>query len=161
VYNNSVMTATNHMLTGAVIAAAVRQPLLVVPLAFLSHFILDMFPHFGVAESDSMERNKHPLFRAVLTLDLVVLFAALIAVPLFFDTNVPGWVLLLGMLSAWVPDIVWIAHFYHDHKGHERKRPTRLTRFHQKIQWFERPPGIVTEVIWFAGSLTLLAIIAS
>ena len=155
------MTATNHMLTGAVIAAAVRQPLLVVPLAFLSHFILDMFPHFGVAESDSSERNNHPLFRAVLTLDLTVLAIALVAVPLLFNSDVPGWVLLLGMLSAWIPDVVWIAHFYHDHKGHTRKPPIRLTRFHQKIQWFERPPGIITEIIWFAGSLTALALIAS
>jgi len=155
------MTASNHMLTGAVIAAAVREPLLVVPLAVLSHFILDAFPHFGVAESDTKERNNHPLFRAVLTLDLLVLFAALILVPIIFSGHVAWWVLLLGMVSAYIPDVVWLAHFYHDKKGHTRKPPMRLTRFHQKIQWFERPPGIVTEIIWFGGSLAILAAIAA
>jgi len=149
------------MLTGAVIAAMVREPLLVVPLAVLSHFVLDAFPHFGVEESDTLERNNHPLFRAVLTLDLLVLFTALIFVPILFHGAVQWWVLLLGMLMAWIPDAVWLVHFYHDKKGHLRKPPNRLTRFHQKIQWFEHPPGIVTEIIWFGGSLAALALIAS
>lgn len=154
------MTATNHMLTGAVIAAAVQQPILVVPLAFLSHFVLDAFPHFGVEESDSAARNNHPLFRAVLTIDLIILFLALIFVPILFHQGVSWWILLLGMLAAYAPDVVWLSHFYHDHKGHIRKEPIRLTKFHQKIQWFERPPGLITEIIWFAGVITALTIIA-
>jgi hypothetical protein len=161
VYNGTVMTATNHMLTGAVIAAAVQQPLLVVPLAFLSHFVLDMFPHFGVEESDTLARNNHPLFRAVLLADLIILFTALLLVPLLFHTAVSWWILLLGMLAAWLPDVVWLAHFWHDRKGHVRKAPIGLTRFHQKIQWFERPHGIITEIIWFAGAITTLTIIAA
>jgi hypothetical protein len=156
-----VMTATNHMLTGAVIAAAVQQPVLVVPLALLSHFVLDAFPHFGVEESDSAARNNHPLFKAVLTIDLIVLFAALLFVPMIFDTHVPAWVLLVGMMAAYAPDVVWLSHFWHDRQGHPRKAPGRLTRFHQKIQWFERPPGIIAEIIWFAGALTALALIAA
>jgi hypothetical protein len=156
------MTATNHMLTGAVIAATVRQPLLVVPLAFLSHFVLDVFPHFGVEESDTAARNNHPLFKTVLSLDLIILSLALIIIPItLHGQDLPWWVLLLGMLAAWVPDIVWIDHLYRDMKGHVRKPPHRLTRFHQKIQWFERPPGIITEVIWLAGSITVLVLVTS
>lgn len=160
-YNDTVMTATNHMLTGAVIAAAVQQPWLVVPLAFASHFVLDAFPHFGVEESDTAERNNHPLFRLVLKVDLIILFIALIAVPILLSGSVSWWVLLLGMLAAWIPDVVWLSHFWHDHKGHVRKKPIRLTKFHQKIQWFEKPPGIITEIIWFGGAIATLAIIAT
>jgi hypothetical protein len=148
------------MLTGAVIAAAVQQPLLVVPLAFISHFVLDMFPHFGVEESDTAARNNHPLFRAVLMADLMTLALALIFVPIVFSNHVSWWILLIGMFAAWIPDIVWIIHFWHDRRGHERKKPTGLTRFHQKIQWFERPPGLITEIIWLGGALTALALIA-
>jgi hypothetical protein len=153
------MTATNHMLTGAVIAAAVQQPLLVVPLAFVSHFVLDMFPHFGVEESDTAARNNHPLFRIVLTADLVILALVLVLVPILFNDHVSGWILLLGMIAAWIPDVVWIVHFWRDRRGYERKKPIALTRFHQKIQWFERPPGLITEVIWLGGALAVLSLV--
>ncbi|MFO7948501.1 MAG: hypothetical protein R6V19_16985 [Armatimonadota bacterium] len=51
------MMATPHMLTGAVIGSTMpRRPWLALPLAFASHFVLDVVPHvdshtyFGVAE---------------------------------------------------------------------------------------------------------------
>lgn len=42
------MIATNHALTGAAIAVVIKQPILAIPLAFVSHFICDAIPHFGV-----------------------------------------------------------------------------------------------------------------
>lgn len=155
------MTATNHMLTGAVIAAAVHQPWLVVPLALVSHFVLDSLPHFGVAEGDIRARNRHPLFRTVLAVDLAILFTALLLIPLLFSGKVSGWILLAGMLAAWLPDVVWVSHFWHDRQGHAKKEPVWLTRFHQKIQWFERPFGLIVEVLWLAGTLAALSLIAS
>jgi hypothetical protein len=149
------------MLTGAVIAAAVQQPWLVVPLALVSHFVLDSLPHFGVAESDSHERNTHPLFRAVLTVDVIVLLTALVVIPLLFSDKVSGWVLLTGMLAAWIPDVVWVTHFWRDHKGHAKRQPAWLTTFHQKIQWFERPPGLIIEILWLAGTVAVLSMIAA
>ena len=60
---------TNHMVTGAVIALVVKQPALALPLAFLSHFVLDALPHYG-------ERGEEQMFsrltRAVIVTDLVV-----------------------------------------------------------------------------------------
>jgi hypothetical protein len=44
------MTGFNHGMAGAVIALTVKQPVLAVPLAFLSHFATDMIPHFGLDE---------------------------------------------------------------------------------------------------------------
>jgi len=155
------MTATNHMLTGAVIAAVVQQPLLVAPLAFISHFLLDMVPHFGVEESDTAERNNHPIFRTVLFIDLAILFAALLCVPILFSGEVSWWVLLLGMLSAWIPDAVWLMHYWYDYKGHVRKEPNRLTKFHQKIQWFEEPHGLIVEVLWLTGAVAVLFVVSS
>lgn len=155
------MTATNHMMTGAVIAAAVQQPWLVLPLAFLSHFTLDMLPHFGIKESDSKARNRHPFFRSVLLADIAILLVALVLIPVLFSGSVSWWILLLGMLAAWLPDAVWVTHFWHDHKGRQRKEPMWLTRFHQKIQWFEKPLGLVTEVIWLVGTFVVLGMIAS
>lgn len=149
------------MMTGAVIAAIVQQPLLVVPLAILSHFVLDTFPHFGVRENgDIRERDAHPLFRTVLVADLVILFTALVAIPLLMDKTVAWWVVALGMLAAWIPDVVWVHRTVRAHKGHAHKEPMLLTRFHQKIQWFERPPGLVTEIVWLGATLAVLIAIA-
>ncbi len=143
------------MITGAAIAAAVQRPLLVIPLAFISHFILDVFPHFGVHHKSDTERNSHPMFRTVLIIDLSLVALLLIGLPLIMHQTVNWWIVLLGMLTAWIPDTVWLRHFWHDRKGIKRTDPVWLTRFHQKIQWFEKPPGLIAEVIWL-GVMGLL-----
>ncbi len=143
------------MITGAVIAAAVQRPLLVIPLAFISHFMLDILPHFGVRHKNDTERNAHPMFKTVLAIDLALVALLLIGLPLVMHQAVNWWIVLVGMLTAWIPDTVWIHHFLHDRKGIERTAPVWLTRFHQKIQWFERPLGIIAEVIWL-GAMGLL-----
>ena len=52
------MTATNHALSGALIGLAVMQPILALPLAFVSHFMLDAVPHFGFDEHGGHLKNK-------------------------------------------------------------------------------------------------------
>lgn len=46
------MLVTNHVLSGAAIGAAVRNPWLAFPLGVLSHLALDATPHWGEWESD-------------------------------------------------------------------------------------------------------------
>jgi len=41
------MLVTNHVLSGAVLGAAVRKPWLAFPLGFASHLVLDAVPHWG------------------------------------------------------------------------------------------------------------------
>ena len=127
------MTGINHVLTGSAIALAVREPLLVAPLALLSHFILDVTPHFD-----------HPLYQygskyfvkimasdAVLSIGSVILI--MLAVPEL------AWVIALGALMAIIPDFFWIYYYKHN-------RPqTWFFKFHSRIQWYERPPGILVE----------------
>jgi hypothetical protein len=43
----SIMLVTNHVLSGAVIGAVVREPLVALPLGVGSHFLLDSMPHWG------------------------------------------------------------------------------------------------------------------
>lgn len=156
------MTAANHMLTGAVIAAAIQQPLLAIPLAMISHFPLDMIPHFGVLASNSSERNKHPFTLAVVAVDVLLVLGALILIPFAFNESVSWWVMALAMFAAWLPDLVWLAPFWHDHRGHERSKDMHwLTHFHRKIQWFEKPVGIIVELVWLVGVIALLKIMAT
>jgi len=152
------MTATNHMLTGAVVAISIQQPWLVVPLAFISHFVLDSLPHFGINESDASIRNKDLRFLYILAMDVVLAIAFLIYVPLVLHHAVAWWVVLVGMLAAWIPDAVWVRHFMHHLRGNVHHKKSRLSRFHQRIQWFERPPGLIVEVAWFSAMSVFLGL---
>lgn len=40
------MFVTSHLLTGAAIGSVVPNPLLTIPLAFVSHFAMDALPHW-------------------------------------------------------------------------------------------------------------------
>ncbi len=149
------------MLAGAVVATALQQPLLVFPVVIASHFVLDMIPHFGVAEHDPSERNGHPLFHYILTIDVCLVISLLVLLPFIMQGRVSWWVLVTGMFLAWSPDIVWVGEFFRTAKRkREYKRTNKFVRFHQYIQWFEKPWGLVTEVVWFGAMAVLLGVLA-
>lgn len=148
------MTATNHMLTGAVIAVAIKKPALAVPLAFLSHFMLDALPHFGIYEDDVIRRNKHPLFRGVVMVDALLALLTLIGLP-FLVHSLPWWQLELGMLAAYAPDSVWLVRFAREVRSEIWRPGGWFARWHQKIQWSEKPWGLSVEAVW--ASMMLVA----
>ncbi len=68
------MTATNHAVTGAIIGLTVANPVAAVVAALLSHFILDMIPHFG-SDEDFISTMK---FRVMLVVDALLCVALVI-----------------------------------------------------------------------------------
>lgn len=150
------------MLAGAVVAAALHQPLFVFPTALMSHFVLDILPHFGIQEDRPAERNKHPLFRYVIAIDVVLGVALMVFLPGIMDSAVNRWVLVIGMVLAAAPDLVWVRGFISEIRTKtDFGRYGWLSRWHQKIQWFEKPWGLITEVIWFGVMATLLGLLAT
>ena len=146
------MTISNHMLAGTLIAVVIKQPLLALPLAFASHFVLDSLPHFGYEQRGFGELFRHKITYVVQALSIVglVLLAA---------TGVYGWNLaLLAGIIAVSPDLEWgYRYFFFERKGLTPPK-TPLTDFHQKIQWCERSWGIFSEAILFSiGFVILLA----
>lgn len=156
------MTATNHMLAGAVLATTLHNPLLVFPTAVVSHFLLDVLPHFGIKEEEHVQRNSHPLFRYILIIDITLLIALMALLPAILKAGVSRWVLMSGMFLAWAPDLVWVRSFFSElrHKTHFPQY-SWFSRLHQRIQWFEKPWGIVTEVVWFGMMATLLGVLVA
>jgi hypothetical protein len=138
------MTGLNHMLTGTAIALAVRQPILAVPLAFLSHFILDAIPHFD-----------HPLYHYgsryfvfIMASDAVISLSAVTIIMLLVP-QMSG-VIALGAFFAILPDFGWLYYYRHN-------RPQWwFFRFHSKIQWFERPPGALVEASYLIFISTVI-----
>lgn len=146
------MTATNHALTGALIAVALPSPAIAFPLALLSHFVLDATPHFG----------KHPkmhytsrAFMIFLAIDLAIAFMVLTAVSL----AAPGafWLPFVSGLIAVSPDALWFPGYVRNLRGKKPLPLGPISRFHLKIQWAELPQGWIYEIVWFATMLLVLA----
>lgn len=132
------MTAANHALTGAAIAAFVRQPLLALPIALASHFACDALPHFGV----DMKFGSALMYRWLIIDGLVtVMFAVAL---LLIGVEAP-WLLALCGFVAMSPDFMWL---YHGLKKSKRKNYGFLTRIHTNIQWFQKPVGLLFEFAW-------------
>jgi hypothetical protein len=138
------MTATNHALTGAVIALAVKQPALALPLAFLSHFVCDAIPHF-----DTEKDNK--LAKIVIPLDLLLAVILILSFTFLLDTDIQPWLLFGCMALATSPDIVWGWRFYKLRNLRKIIEEPMLvtTRLHQRIQWSETRKGSFVEAPWF------------
>lgn len=137
------MTASNHLAAGAVIATVVSNPLVAVPLAFISHFAMDAMPHYG----DSSKRswfNRH--FQYVLIADLVTSLVLLSYILYLAPQNII--LLTICAAVAVVPDVLWLPYYLADRKQKNREY-SRVAKFLKWIQWGERPWGIIIEVVVF------------
>jgi hypothetical protein len=139
-----VMTGYNHVAVGVLVAVIIKNPVVVVPVAFASHFVLDALPHFKYPEHNS---NK---FLYLLAID----GALCSAIYIFALYKWPHqWLAItLGAFFAALPDFMWL--FYY-------KKPLPKNWFYKFsawIQWGERPWGMLIEIPVFA--LLVFTIIA-
>lgn len=146
------MTATNHSLTGAVIALSIANPAIALPAALASHFVLDSMPHFDFGKESGVTK-KSRLFRWLLLADMTVALAVIVT-SMFLAPH--KW-LLIGLAAglAASPDLMWFPHYLAALKDRV-KRSGPLERFHAWIQWGERPWGSVVEIVWFITALIVL-----
>jgi hypothetical protein len=141
------MQAINHTVTGGLIALTIRQPALVAPLALVSHFVLDVIPHYG--SYPPFRRGTQTYYR-IIALDGV---ASIIA----YNVMVHLWpqyllVISLGVFFSLLPDLLWPLALYVKQRG-----PLwAFFRFHKGIQ-HESGRGIAVEVVWFWLMIRVLA----
>lgn len=87
------MTATGHAVMGTVLAAAIPNPLIGIPLAILSHIACDAFPHWDTGtnlkmNNPSSKKTKNRfVIESFIDLFLSLLIPFLITVFLFPSTN--------------------------------------------------------------------------
>lgn len=98
------MTATSHAIIGTVIAAKVGNPTLAIPLAFASHFVADMVPHWDAGFN--WRKKSENRFFAESVADVIVGFIVsyLLLISLFPSTNLLYAFLLI--IASQLPD--WI-----------------------------------------------------
>lgn len=150
------MTASNHAITGALIAVVVPIPTLAIFASFLAHFVMDALPHFGISQPDALKRNKDKRFIYVLIYDVALAGILLILLPVLLNTVVPIWFSALCMIACMSPDLVWGWRFYNELRTGKEKPKSFFSKFHSLIQWSESPKGALVEVLWAGGIVTIL-----
>jgi len=138
------VTGINHSLTGAATALAVNNPELVIPLAFLSHFAVDVIPHFHATTAPPK------VAKAVVYADFIVTIGLVVWLSVFLKTNVAGWIIFSGAIAALSPDFVWVwRYFKHRDVRKVASEPmSKFSKFHQQIQWSESHWGAIVEACW-------------
>lgn len=136
------MTATNHVVTGALIATYVHNPWLAIPVAFASHFVLDSIPHTRFPEIG----GKNPMrFLIALATDAGVAGSILMTLILL---QPPNWLLLVGCgIAAASPDLMWLYYIIFK-KSKDKAQWPALVKFHARIQK-ESLKFIPIEAVWF------------
>lgn len=144
------MTASNHVVTGALIGAAIANPV-AIPLAFFAHFLLDALPHYSVDEHTGQK------FIFVLSADAGLASAVLITVFLLQPQN---WLLIIlcGIACA-SPDLMWLPRWIVELRGKKPKPMGVVRKLHANIQWAEQEVwwGILVEAVWFSSMLILIS----
>ena len=92
------MLLVPHAFAGALIGIKINNPLISLPLAFLSHFVLDIVPHWNPSSKQWKQKNCLPFLATDLVLSIVI--SALIA----YKYNSP--LIFLNGLVAILPDLL-------------------------------------------------------
>lgn len=133
------MTGLNHSVTGALIGKLLPLPF-AIPLAFVSHFILDALPHFG----EVFEKRKK-LSRSIWVIDTSasIIFLGF----LIFERQ---WAALSCALIAMSPDSAWIYRFIVSERfGRLPPKPENsFNAWHARIQRYESRKGLLFEAMW-------------
>lgn len=138
------MVSSNHMIIGITTAAVLRQPFIILPAAFVSHFIFDAVPHFGFKNQKGFGNAlKFRVTYYVIAFDFISWTIAL------FIAFRLGWLAVIAGLLAASPDLIWTYRYlFYERRGNIPPE-NWFTRFHKWIQWGERPWGIGIEVCTF------------
>lgn len=109
------MLETPHVILGAAIAAKTGNPLLAIPLAFTSHFILEMIPHWNPHINTETKKYGHPTKRstAIIAVDSTLALASgsFIAYQALPNTGL-AITILVSCFAAVLPDLIEAPYFY-------------------------------------------------
>lgn len=131
------MIGFSHALAGIGIALSVRNPVMVAPIALVSHFLLDIAPHFEhPSYGNTLQRPYTKRFKQVLACDTTATLAITTISVLLWPEAVLA--LIVGVLCAMLPDFLWPLY------GKVRCLD-KFFVFHLKIQRYERPWGLLVE----------------
>ncbi len=137
------MIGINHALTGALVAVSINKPAIALPAALLSHFAIDMIPHWNYKVPGGPK-----LRQTVIGFDMIASTGILVLLGLVLDVNF--WVFTAGGVLGMLPDIMWLPYIISGKPApRDKNTPLHiLRRFHLNIQWSETSRGLFIELAW-------------
>ncbi|HEY6736891.1 MAG TPA: hypothetical protein VI322_04215 [Candidatus Saccharimonadia bacterium] len=148
------MLLTNHTLTGVVLGLTIDNPVVLAPVAVASHLALDVTPHFGIRLREDWYHDRR--FIIFGTVDVACSTAVTVAACLIWPQRAVN--ILVGVIGADLPDFTYIPLVLFGKARMERWLPfyRPMINFLSQIQWYERPPGLITEVVWAVAMVLVL-----
>lgn len=95
------MTATAHALVGGAIASTIPDPAIGLSLAFISHPLLDLIPHWDFAENWRTKNKVKLFFEASADLGVGVLISYIL-----FGANINFWYFFACILASEIWDLL-------------------------------------------------------
>jgi ABC-type spermidine/putrescine transport system permease subunit II len=146
-----------HAAVGATIAVKIPNPLIAIPLAFLSHFLLDFVPHWNPSLYTETKKLGQPSQKS----NIIVLIDVALSLILGFFLAFRFWpntqkmmVILLACSAAVAPDVIEGFYFY---LGVKTKFLKKLIKFQHEHQTnINLIPGLLTQLATLAVCLYFL-----
>lgn len=143
-----------HLLVGAVIGLLIPNIAIMIVIAILSHYILDLIPHIDPATFATKERPYTMIQKIGLTVDVVLVLS--FAVSLFLVKHTNGNI-FIGAIAALLPDLLSPLEEYSVFAP--------LHKIHRLFHWDERRAkywdwyiaGLVSPILVSAACVVILA----
>jgi hypothetical protein len=143
------MLAINHTLTAVVLAVSIEKPAIVLPLALISHFLIDIIPHYG--NGTNIVRGTN-LYDIKVVIDGLLSIVVTVLAMQHWPNKAP--IILAAVFFSVLPDLLWPLALIVRRKG----VVWEFFKFHKLIQ-HESPKGIFTEIAWAACFGTVCLVI--
>jgi len=138
------MTATAHAVVGTLIAARFSDPLVSVPLSFVSHYLTDIIPHWDSSTNRVKKSEKRHLIEAMIDGGVGLVISGFVYFYIFGLTDyfylylVVGFSLLPDILTVFTRFIIKKKNVLWDWNNNLQKKLNRK----MQLPW-----GILTQVI--------------
>lgn len=146
-----------HVVIGATIASKIPNPLISLPLAFLSHLLLDLVPHWNPELYREHRQYGRPLrlSNLIVIADVILSLAAGFWIASRVLPNIAqALVILFACFAAVVIDVIEGFYFYLGAKNKFLKNLISFQRRHQGR--VPLTPGLLTQIITILLSLYIL-----
>lgn len=146
------MTATGHALIATIIAAKFSNPLIALPLAFLSHIPCDVLPHWDAGTHMKKKSKKQIFYEAVIDVVISYIVPTLLFIYFFHQTNLLH--LWSTIFAAQLLDWLFVPRvFFNNRHPFFKWVITVQKKFHNKL---DKPWGIVTQIGAVVGLYIIL-----
>ena len=148
------MLETPHVAVGAAIASKIPNPFIAIPLSFLSHFALELVPHWNPHLNTEIKKHGKLTKRTlrVIAIDVAAsLFVGGVVAYRVFPDTAHAATILLSCFAAALPDILESPYFLFGVKNRVLDKWIRFQKLLQNDA--DLPYGLITQGIVFVATI--------